>query len=79
MITAAIKSFCDMVKQGFSLWQTDINEKPTLELVRERKKLKKATDYTEEIITIVDKYTEHFEKRDLRKYNSLKKKFNKNN
>ena len=44
-----------------------------------KKALKKATDYTEQLIDIVDKYTEYFTKKDLSKYNSLKKKFNKNN
>jgi hypothetical protein len=56
-----------------------LENKPTLEIVKEKKSLKKATNYTEQIIEIVDKYTNCFTKSDLRKYKSLKKKFNKNN
>ena len=56
-----------------------MEHQPTLEVVKDKKALKKATDYTEQLIDIVDKYTEYFTKKDLSKYNSLKKKFNKNN
>lgn len=79
MITAAVQALCDMIKQVLSLKQTDLENKPTLEIVKEKKSLKKATNYTEQIIEIVDKYKDNFSKSDLRKYNSLKKKFNKNN
>lgn len=79
MLSLAIKSFFDMLKQALSLKETDLENKPTLEIVKEKKSLKKATNYTEQIIEIVDKYTNCFTKSDRRKYKSLKKKFNKNN
>ena len=79
MFTAAITAFCEMVKSIFSYKETNTVNKPTTELVKEKKSLKKATNYTEQIIEIVDKYLEHFDKKDLRKYKSLKKKFLKNN
>ena len=44
-----------------------------------KKSLKKGTNYAEKIFEITDKYTQYFEDKDLRKYKSLKKKFNKNN
>lgn len=79
MITAAITAFCEMVKSFFGFKQTDIEHKPTTELVKEKKSLKKATNYTEQIIEIVDKYVDFFDSSDKRKYKSLKKKFLKNN
>lgn len=79
MISAAIQSLMEMIKQALSLKQTDLENKPTLEIVREKKALKKATNYTEQMIEIVDKYKDSFSKSDLRKYNSLKRRFNKNN
>ena len=79
MITAAITAFCEMVKSFFGFKQTDIEHKPTTELVKEKKSLKKATNYTEQIIEIVDKYVAFFDSSDKRKYKSLKRKFLKNN
>ena len=79
MITAAITAFCEMVKEFFGFKTTDIVNKPTTEIVKEKKSLKKASDITEEIITLVEGYTQFFSKRDLRRFNSLKKKFQKNN
>ena len=78
-ITAAITAFCEMVKSFFGFKQTDIVQKPTTEIVKEKKSLKKATNYTEEIIEIVDKYIDIFSPADKRRYKSLKKKFLKNN
>lgn len=78
-ITAAITAFCEMVKSFFGFKQTDIINKPTTELVKERKALKKASNYTEQIIEIVDKYVDTFSFSDKRKYNSLKRRFLKNN
>ena len=79
MISTAITAFCEMVKEFFGFKSTDIVHKPTTEIVKEKKSLKKATNYTEQIFLIVDKYTNHFSALDLRKYNALKKKFMKNN
>lgn len=76
---AALTALFEMVKQFLSVKQTEMEHRPTLEVVKDKKALKKATDYTEQLIEIVDKYTEYFTKKDLNKYNSLKKKFNKNN
>lgn len=78
-MTSALTALFELVKQWLAFKQTDTEHKPTLEAIRDKRALKKATNYTEEIITITDKYTEHFDKKDLRKYNALKRKFNKNN
>ena len=79
MITAAIQSFCEMVKSFLGLKQTDIEHKPTLEVVKDKKSLKKGTDYAEKIIDITDKYEQFFSKSDLKKYKTLKTKFRKYN
>ena len=78
-MNSAITAFFEMLKQYFQVLQTEMKNKPTLEVVKDKRALKRATNYTEQIIEIVDKYTEHFDEKDLKKYTKLKKKFNKNN
>lgn len=78
MITA-ITAALTAIKEFFG-WRTSVTQnKPTLEVVKDKKSLKKGTNYAEKIFEITDKYTQYFEDKDLRKYKSLKKKFNKNN
>ena len=56
-----------------------MEHKPVLDVVKDKKSLKKGTNYAEQIFEITDQYTKYFSKKHLTKYNSLKKKFNKNN
>jgi hypothetical protein len=79
MITAAIQSVCEMVKQFFQVRQTDMENKPTLEIVKDKKDLKKATNYAEKIFRITDKYTKYFNKTDLKNYENWKRLFEKYN
>lgn len=68
----AIKEFCG--------WRKSVtNNKANLEMVKDKKILKKGTNYAERIIDIADKYTKYFEQNDLKRYKLLKRKFNKNN
>lgn len=76
---ATIAALFLMIKEFFSFKKVDIINKPTTDAIKDKHALKKASNYTEKIITIVDKYTDYFDKKDLRKYNSLKKKFLDNN
>lgn len=76
MISTAITAFCEMVKSFFGYRQTDIENKPVTETIKDKKSLKKGTNYAEKIILIADKYTKYFNKTDLKRYESLKKKFN---
>lgn len=78
MITA-ITAVLDLLKSFLGFKQTEMEHKPVLEVVKDKTSLKKGTNYAEQIILITDKYTKFFDAKDLRKYNSLKKKFNKNN
>lgn len=79
MFTAALTAFCEALKEIFHFKEVDIQNKPVTELAKDKKSLKKATNYTEQIIEIVDNYTLYFSDKDLRKYKSLKRKFMKNN
>lgn len=75
----AISSLMEFLKSLCGLKQTDIENKTTLEVVRDKKCLKKGTNYAEKIIDLTDKYSKFFTNADLKRYNSLKRKFRNNN
>lgn len=79
MISSAITAFFEMLKQFFATKQTGIQECTTTEIVKEKKQLKKASDITENILDITDKYYNLFDKKDKRRYTLLKKKFKRSN
>ena len=68
-----------MLKSLFDWKKTANQNKVSNELVDDKKSLKKGTDYAEKIIKITDKYTKYFNATDLKRYNSYKDKFQKNN
>lgn len=70
-----ISSIADTVKQIFKTWETNISHQLENTIVTDRKDLKKASNITEEILIITDKYTKWFDKEDYRNYNKLKRKF----
>lgn len=72
---AALKAFFDSLSKMMNVYETKIKNQTTTEVVKDKRALKKASNITEEILEITDKYCETFEKRDIRKYNKLKKKF----
>lgn len=75
----AISSILELLKSLCGLKQTDLENKTTLEVVKDKKSLKKGTNYAERIIDITDKYTKFFTATDLKRYNTLKNKFRNNN
>ena len=75
----AITAFFDMIKEFFNMRAEDLSHKVENELVRDKKYLKKASNITENIIALVDKYSDTFKKSDLRKYEKLKTQFKKYN
>ena len=79
MITKAIEAFCEMVKQGFTYGMIHIVGKPNSTIIKDKKSLKKGTDYAEKIIDLCDKYQDLFDAKDRKKYTSLKNKFKKYN
>lgn len=70
-----IKAFFDSLSKMMNVYETKIKNQTTTEVVKDKRALKKASNITEEILEITDKYCKTFEKRDLRKYEKLKKKF----
>ena len=76
---AAITAALEVVKSFLGFKTEEIKLKPTLEVVKDKKDLKKASNITEEIIQLVDPYSETFDKSDLKKYQKLKKEFLKHN
>lgn len=63
------------IETALKTYQTTLEEKTTLEVVKEKNQLKKASDICEQILKITDKYCDSFEEKDLYKYNKLKNKF----
>lgn len=72
---AAIKSFFDSLVEIMRAYEVKIANQTTTELVKEKRKLKKASDLTEQILNITDKYIDLFEETDFNKYIKLKTKF----
>ena len=72
---AAIKSLFDTICQIMKTYETKIESRTIDEVVKEKKLLKKASDITEQIIILVDRYKNLFEEKDFIKYEKLKKKF----
>lgn len=75
----AISSLMELLKSLCGLKQTDLENKTTLEVVKDKKSLKKGTNYAEKLIDITDKYVKFFSDSDLKRYKSLKRKFRNNN
>lgn len=78
-MNTAITAFFEMLKQFFKLRETDIEHKPTTDVIKDKKTLKKATNITEQILEITDNYVESFDEKDAKKYEKLKKRFLKYN
>ena len=74
-IVLAIKAFFDSIAKTMSMYETKLKAQTTTEVVKDKKMLKKASNITEEILEITDKYAQAFEASDLRKYTKLKKRF----
>lgn len=70
-----LKSFLDTIKQAMNTYETKLNKQLETTVVTDTKHLKKASNITEEILIITDKYVNWFSKRDVKEYIRLKKKF----
>ena len=71
----AVKSVIDAVKQGISAYETHLKTQTTTEVVKEKKQLKRASNITEQILLLVDKYVNLFTDDDQHLYQKLKRKF----
>ena len=78
-MNSTLTALFDMIKQFLSTKQTELENSSTLEVVKDKKSLKRATNFIEDLLKITDKYSSTFEKKDLKKYNRLKDRFFDNN
>ena len=63
MISSVLTALFDLIKSYLTTKDTEMKNKPTLEVVKDKKCLKKATNCTEQILLITDNYTEYFSKK----------------
>lgn len=74
MITA-IKSIIDTINQALQTYCVKLQMQATTEVVKDKKTLKKASNITEKILLLTDKYKELFSEEDIKQYEKLKRKF----
>lgn len=70
-----IQAFIEAIKQALKTYEASIKNQTTTEVVHDKKLLKRASNITENILMITDKYFDTFEKGDQKQYLKLKKKF----
>lgn len=75
MILQTFTEVIDAIEKMLEAYKTSLEEQTTTEIVKEKKDLKKASNLCEEILEIVDKYKDTFDKKDLLRYNKLRDKF----
>lgn len=73
-----ITAICNMIQSGFKFFEARTENQLPSDVLKDKKAMKEACNYAEEIIDIVDKYPkDEWSNKDLRRYKKLKKKFNK--
>ena len=77
-ISAIIKTFFESLSNFFSYAETSKEHQAETEIIKDRKKLEKAADVSEEILMLAVKYKKIMTQRDQRKLLKLIRKFNKN-
>ena len=70
-----ILAFIEAIKQALKTYEASIKNQTTTEIVHDKKLLKRASNITENILMITDKYFDKFEEEDQKQYLKLKKKF----
>ena len=70
-----IQAFIEAIKQALKTYEASIKNQTTTEVVHDKKLLKRASNITENILIITDKYFDKFEEEDQKQYLKLKKKF----
>lgn len=72
----AIQSVSEAFTSLFNWLRTNKEEQSETQLIKDKKRLKDATNVAEEIFVITDKYKDFFMAEDKEKYDKLRKKFN---
>ncbi len=75
----AIEMLSEAVKSGFRFAETAKNRQSETEIIKEKKKLKKATDIAEKIILLTYKYLDTFSENDQENFIDLINDFKKYN
>lgn len=76
-VTDAVKSVSEAFTSLFNWLRTNKEEQSQTQLIKDKKRLKDATNLAEEIFAITDNYKDFFADEDTENYNKLRKKFNK--
>ncbi len=72
----AIQSVGEAFTSLFNWLRTNKEEQSETQIIKDKKRLKDATNVAEEIFVITDKYKDFFMAEDKEKYDKLRKKFN---
>ena len=73
----AIQSVGEAFTSLFNWLRTNKEEQSETQLIKDKKRLKDATNIAEEIFDITDKYKDFFDANDTENYDKLRKKFDK--
>lgn len=73
----AIQSVSEAFTSLFNWLRTNKEEQSETQLIKDKKRLKAATNIAEEIFEITDNYKDFFAEDDTENYNKLRKKFDK--
>lgn len=73
----AIQSVSEAFTSLFNWLRTNKEEQSETQLIKDKKRLKDATNIAEEIFEITDNYKDFFAEDDTENYNKLRKKFDK--
>lgn len=79
IMISSITALFDMIKQIFATKSTSLQQQTTTVVVNDRKNLKRASNITEELLELTDKYTHLFNEKDAIRYKRLKRRFMKVN
>ena len=71
----AIQSVSEAFTSLFNWLRTNKEEQSETQIIKDKKRLKDATNIAEEIFVITDKYKDFFMAEDKEKYDKLRKKF----
>lgn len=78
-ISAAVEAFFKTLSSGFDFASTAKEHQSETQIIKENKKLKKASDIAEKIISLVYKYLDYFSEKDRKKFVNLHDDFKDNN
>lgn len=76
-IAKAIEKVGEAIKSGFSYAEKSKEHQSETQIIKDKKRLKEATNIAQKIFHITDDYKDYFSEKDLEKYEDLREKFDK--